>query len=287
MFHHSISIINLHATGLWLEIIYLTFSAFYDKSLSPEERMINASIVRAILITWREASTKGKAVTRHFITHPTYVDIITGIDGLILYLVTNTTQYPQQPIVPWYFNSDHCEQTYAFLRTGRHKGRRTNLSSMDVLQGTSRMNRSLELDRDGLHLLKHSTAHTRGRTLIPDPKETRIFFGKDTSNKKLQSAMREGVEIARGLMKEHTKLDEPHSRLDDSDDDLPDDDSDSEEEFSSSDDDDIEMGSSSDFVSSEGKYYHLDTATEKYLNDGTGRMSGQTRKKKDYRSGRV
>ena len=60
---------------------------------------------------------------------------------------------------------------------------------------------------------------------------------------------------------------------------LSDDDSDSEA-LSSLDDDDFEMGGSSDFVSSEGKYYHLDTATEKYLNDGTGRMSGQTRQKR-------
>ena len=60
---------------------------------------------------------------------------------------------------------------------------------------------------------------------------------------------------------------------------LSDDDSDSEA-LSSLDDDDFEMGGSSDLVSSEGKYYHLDTATETYLNDGTGRMSGQTRRKR-------
>jgi hypothetical protein len=41
------------ATGLWLELIYMTLSAFYGKSLSPEERMVNVSIVRAILITSR------------------------------------------------------------------------------------------------------------------------------------------------------------------------------------------------------------------------------------------
>ena len=49
------------APGLWLELIYLTFLAFYAKAQSPEERMVNVSIVRAILITWREACVKGKA----------------------------------------------------------------------------------------------------------------------------------------------------------------------------------------------------------------------------------
>jgi hypothetical protein len=90
-------------------MIYSTFSAFYDKALSPEVRMVNVSIVRAILITWREAYVKWKAVTKHFITTPTYEDMITGVEGFIMYIILNTTKFPQQPIVPWYFNSDSCE----------------------------------------------------------------------------------------------------------------------------------------------------------------------------------
>jgi hypothetical protein len=93
--------------------------------------MVNVSIVRAILITWREACVKGKAVTRHFITTPTYEDMKTCVDGLIMYIIFNTTKFPQQPIVLWYFSSDSCEKTYAFLRTGRHKGKRTNLSATE------------------------------------------------------------------------------------------------------------------------------------------------------------
>jgi hypothetical protein len=129
---------------------------------------------------------KWKAATKHIITTPTYEDMITGVEGLIMYMISNTTKFPQQPIVPWYFSSDSCKQTYAFLRTGRHKGRRANLSATDVMTGTARMNRSLELDKDGLHPMKHSVAHTRGKTLIPKPKETKVYCGKDTSCKKLK-----------------------------------------------------------------------------------------------------
>jgi hypothetical protein len=78
----------------------LTFSAFYDKALSPEERMENVSIVRAILKTWKGASVKGKAVTKNFITTPTYEDIITGIEGLIMYMILNTTKLPNSPLSP-------------------------------------------------------------------------------------------------------------------------------------------------------------------------------------------
>jgi hypothetical protein len=44
--------------------------------------MVNVSIVRAILITSRVSWVKGKAMTKHFITTPTYDDIITGVEGL-------------------------------------------------------------------------------------------------------------------------------------------------------------------------------------------------------------
>ena len=81
------------------------------------------------------------------------------------------------------------------------------------------MSRSLQLDKDGLHLMRHSVAHTRGKTLIPKPKETKVYCGKDTSCKKLKGAMREGVEIARRLIRNHTQLDSFQCRDSDSSDD--------------------------------------------------------------------
>ena len=90
---------------------------------------------------------------------------------LIMYMILNTTKFPQQPIVPWYFSSDSSKQTYAFLRTRPHKGKRTNLSATDVMTGTACMDRSLELDKDGLHLMRHSVAHTRGKRLSRSQKK--------------------------------------------------------------------------------------------------------------------
>ena len=81
------------------------------------------------------------------------------------------------------------------------------------------MSRSLQLDKDGLHLMRHSVAHTRGKTLIPKPKETKMFCGKDASCKKLKGAMSEGAEIARRLISNHTQLDSFQCRISDSSDD--------------------------------------------------------------------
>ena len=78
------------------------------------------------------------------------------------------------------------------------------------------MSRSLQLDKDGLHLMRHLVAHTRGETLIPKPKETKVFCGKDASCKKLKGAMSEGAEIARRLISNHTQLDSFQCRDSDS-----------------------------------------------------------------------
>ena len=67
-------------------------------------------------------------------------------------------------LCPW--SSDACEQLFAFLRTGRYCGRRTNLDALTVLQGMSKKNRTLTLDEEGEHMLEHTIAHTRGRTLL-------------------------------------------------------------------------------------------------------------------------
>ena len=72
----------------------------------------------------------GNAVTKHFTTTPTYEDLITGVGGLIMYMILNTTKFPQQPVVPWYFNANPREQTYAFLRTGRKEGEQTSVQRM-------------------------------------------------------------------------------------------------------------------------------------------------------------
>ena len=132
--------------------------------------------------------------------------------------------------------------------------------------------------------MRHSVAHTRGKTLIPKPKETKVYCGKDTSCKKLKDAMREGVEIARRQIRNHTQMDSFQCRdSDSSDDESSDEGSDSDEVddcgFDSGFDIQIHSLDSSDFVSKQGNIYHLSSAKEKFLNDGKSRMSGQGRKK--------
>ena len=270
---------NFHGMGLWLEVIYLIFVSFYDQSLTPEHRMTNISIARTVLLVWREACCKIKSVSKHFLSHATFKDIISGTEGLIWYLVLCADDFKNQPIVPWYFTSDCCEQTFAFLRTGRHKGRRTNLSAADVLSGLNNCNRSLELDASGLHLLKPTVAHTRGKTLIPRPEETVIYHGYDTSPQKLKQAMRDGVKTGRSLIKKHTQLDVCESG-DESDDST---DSDEEESDSASDEDDetsnvelLDLDPET-VVTTGGRTYNISTAKEKFLNDGRSRLSAQTR----------
>ena len=115
--------------GLWLELIYLSFTAFYDKSLTTEDCMRNIMAARTVLLAWKENCEKWKAKGKHFITAPTFQDLITGLEGMVHYLFQCATKYKDCDIAPWHFVSDSCEQLFAFLRTGFHKGRQTNLSS--------------------------------------------------------------------------------------------------------------------------------------------------------------
>jgi hypothetical protein len=117
-----------------------------------------------------------------------------------------------------------------------------------------------------------------------EPKETKVYCGKDTSCKKLKDAMRKGVKIARRLIRNHTQMDSFQCRdSDSSDDESSDEGSDSDEVddcgFDSGFYIQIDSLDSSDFISKEGNIYHLSSAKEKFLNDGKSRMSGQSRKK--------
>ena len=136
---------------------------------AEEQHRINRIIVK-----------KWKAKCKHFITAPTFQDLITGLEEMVHYLVQCATKYKDCDIAPWHFVSDSCEQLFAFLCTGFHKGCQTNLSSASVVHGAARKNRCLELDAKGSHLVAHDVAHTRGKTLIPNPNQTRVYKGRDT-----------------------------------------------------------------------------------------------------------
>ena len=267
-----------HGMGLLLELIYLMFTAFYDKSLTPADRMVRASIVKTVVMIWREEMTRLKAIGDHFLTRETFKDVIIGVEGLMWYLLMSQEK-EMNPIVPWFFSSDCCEQTFAWLRTGQHEGRRTNLDAYDILRGLRKRNRSLELDAAGNHLLEPTVAHTRGKTLIPKPNPTRVFCGKDTNRNELRDALREGVEIAKRKISKHCKFTNcsyvSDSRLSEEDS--------SEDDYEISSDEDagpedmVSWDASGDYVTVDGVTYHRERAKEQFLNDGRTRIPAQAR----------
>ena len=83
---------------------------------AEEQHRINRIIVK-----------KWKAKCKHFIMAPTFQDLITGLEGMVHYLVQCATKckYKDCDIAPWHFVSDSCEQLFAFLRTGHWLPQRT------------------------------------------------------------------------------------------------------------------------------------------------------------------
>ena len=110
--------------GLYLEMGYLLFCAYYDKMLTPAERVMYASASKAIMVKWREKITGMRSLGKFFITTQSYDDFLTSIDGLIWYIITVVEKYPDCDVVTWYLTSDSLEQLFAWLRTGIHAGAR-------------------------------------------------------------------------------------------------------------------------------------------------------------------
>ncbi|XP_063694133.1 probable ubiquitin carboxyl-terminal hydrolase FAF-Y [Bolinopsis microptera] len=102
--------------------------------MCPEDRVFNMTVVRTVLLSWKEAMTKLKCRSKHMPTCQTFDDAIIAVEGLMLYILSVTADNSDQHFIPWLFTSDACEQLYAFLRIGLHAGIKTNLCSKDVLK---------------------------------------------------------------------------------------------------------------------------------------------------------
>ena len=63
--------------------------------------------------------------------------------------------------------SSHCEQAFAFFRSGRFLVRKTYLDSLSIVQGSYNMNMSLSLDEGIHHIFEDDVAHSRGKSMIP------------------------------------------------------------------------------------------------------------------------
>ena len=164
----------------------LLFCAYYDKTLTPASEFY----------THQQAGPSW-SVGKHFITSQSYDDFLASVDGLVWYILSCVSNFPKADIAPWFLTSDSLEQLFAWLRTGMHAGRKTNLDAVAVLTGCGKRNLSLTLDADGLHLLEHSVAHTRGRQLfkMAESQDAIIYKGNQTCKEELKEAIKEGEKL--------------------------------------------------------------------------------------------
>ena len=273
---------GFHGMGLYLEMVYFLFTAFYDRSITPADRMMRASAVKTIISLWREEMNRLGVNGIHFVTLDTYKDVLIAAEGLIWYLLHCTRKVNQMnAIVPWFFTSDGCEQLFAWLRTGMRGGRHSNLDGEDITTGLSRRNKSLELDAAANHLLEPTVARTRGKTLIPVPNPKRLFLGKDTSVNELKDSLREGVELGKAMVYQHCKFTQSSIHKPTDYDKEVEEDENSEEEISSEDEESEDPIRTEDqngeYIKIGGRVYHKERAKEDFLNRGRSRMPAQAR----------
>ena len=91
---------------------------------------------------------------------------------------------------------------------GRHFGRRTNLDYADAVKGMSKRNRTFTLDEEGIHLLEETVAHMRETTLLPEPFEEKIFFGRDVDLPGVRKAIEQGAKVGKEKICKHTNFSE-------------------------------------------------------------------------------
>eukprot|EP00116_Pleurobrachia_bachei_P001650 sb/3461912/ len=163
--HYQVFVNNgYYALGLYMKAIQFLTEAFYDRSLWPEERIWKASWVKTFFVKWSEL-----VCDENFITKETFHDVKCSVDGLILYIMVLRKNFPEQDVVPWFLTSDVCEQAFAFVRTGRYSGRRTNVDCITLAEGLECLNKRSEISSEYLPSGSHHVAHCRGRAILKQP----------------------------------------------------------------------------------------------------------------------
>lgn len=182
-----------------LAIFYLT-EAFYNKSLTPTERMYRAWFCKTFLVTWYDNKTSSDL----FITDETYKDVVCCCDGLLMYMLMLRSHFPDHLLVPHFFTSDACEMAFAFVRIGRFFGRRTNVDALGLGQALEARNKNSELSIKMMN--DAAVAHTRRRSVlkpaVPLPNEIhlggqkaepKLTKGSSIDEQKLRNAMKDGT----------------------------------------------------------------------------------------------
>jgi hypothetical protein len=92
-----------------------------------------------------------------------------------MFVIESLLSNKEEILILWFLVSDGVEQIPSYLRIGHHHGTKTNLSFKDVLYAARTWSANLKLDGKALHLLKITTSHSRGKTLIPSPFPTVLY----------------------------------------------------------------------------------------------------------------
>jgi hypothetical protein len=189
-----------NALGMYLKAIQFLTESFYDKDLTPEEKVYRAWWSKTFFVVWYE-----KVPSRElFISMKTFQDVICCCDGLILYMVMLRRYFPDADVLPHLFTSDQCEQAFAFVRIGRYSGRRTNIDCITLAEGLACRNKTYELSVRVEDVTQ--CAHTRGRRIlrkpVPKPGETAMLVekrdqqphkGSSLNEQTLKNAMKKGT----------------------------------------------------------------------------------------------
>ena len=154
------------------------------------------------------------------------------------------------------------------------------LLSVAVLTGCGKRNLSLTLDADGLHLLEHSVAHTRGRQLfkMAESQDAIIYKGNQTCKEELMEAIKEGEKLGQSKFDKYAGFTEDMYVASDPEDtdvlsEVVEDESTWTDATPNAENqvEDISVEFCDDDPTimsfSNGKQYHIDYAVQKYCND--------------------
>ena len=188
------------ALGMYLKCTHWLCEAFLVKNMSPMERLHRAAYyAKTFFYVWFHHM---HSKSRHSsVTSETFYDACCCVDGLVDYLLTLLKKFPNAHVVTFYLGSDICEQFFAFIRTSRYSGRRTNLDADVLSYGLERRNLSSEITDDTTQYV----AHTRGRAVLKDivplPNEKvmkqiapkKLFFGRDLKESEIRNTIKKAI----------------------------------------------------------------------------------------------
>ena len=107
--------------------------------LRPENRILNMSVVRTVLLSWKEATTKLEGRSKHMPTCQTFDDAIIAVEGIVLFIFIVAADNPDEHIMSW-LQALHIRCLCTAIRISLYM--KTKLCCKDVLVGMDKSNQS-------------------------------------------------------------------------------------------------------------------------------------------------